>query len=210
MPDAACLTCQRLAPILGDAGFLGYPSIEEGTVRGKQAAEYAGMPTFGALYRVLASVGLVTSDLTHYHAFLEEHRGHKMYLSLDPDNEDDVPSVFSWDPERDRTVPDRVTLQSTLPAGHANGHVGYQCVSCADAQRTSPRDRLLVFQPYRLEAGTARVVADALSAPELEGPWAYGLTGAIDTFSDFLCTLPAFLRAHGDHGIEVAFERSPE
>ncbi len=209
MPDAACLTCNALAPILGESGYLGYPSLDPGPPEQDLGEGFEDMPSFEKLFGAFASLHLVSSDLTHYRAFLARHQGHEMYLSLDDEDPESLPEVFVA--EREGTAPDSRPDAQEVPAGHVRGHVVYGCAQCDTSLRTPEADTLLVFEPVLLGAEAATAASQLLSSPGIESGWTHGLCGVLDPFGELFYgenTLHAFLDEHLEHGIEAHFEPS--
>ena len=208
MPDAACLTCNELAPILGESGYLGYPTLDQGPAPQDLGEGFEDLPSFGEFYRAFASLHLVSSDLTRYRDFLTKHRGHKMYLSLDDEDVATLPDVFVADREG-TAVSKRPDSGTSGAPGHVQGHVVYTCAECDDSRRTPEADSLLPFEPVMLDAAAAGAASRLLSSPEIEGGWTHGLCGVLDPFGELFYgeqDLRAFLDEHLEHGIEAVFE----
>ena len=77
-----CLDCSAKAPDVGDAGYVGYPSLAD------SVDPATGIHTFGHIYRGFRAIRLLPRILEDVYAFLYTHRGHRLDLWIEGDEED--------------------------------------------------------------------------------------------------------------------------
>ncbi len=193
--NTACVTCREVAPLLGDSGFLGYPSTEHGPHSHEDLGE---IPGFGYFHVGLEGIHLVTAEVSAYMAFLKAHQGHQIHLSL---GNGDEPEGF----EEALAAADYsalVAAQESVPPGFSRATMTYACDECGE-ELVSPEDTLRTVARAVVPPAAALEAAKWLSAAEMEGDWCHGLMGALDPFGEFMMGLGAFLNAHAAHGIRA-------
>lgn len=145
-----CIDCPAEAPWIGDAGTIGWPTLGMEYAPGKVFTDSAGGKhrddpyfPFGRLYRGLAAINLITSDIAAYHAFLVAHDGHRVVLTSDLD--DDCPDF-------DLKAATRFELDDS---GFVNAEWQVTCVETGDTFEVGWYD----FAPFEERTLTAEEVA---------------------------------------------------
>jgi hypothetical protein len=77
--NVVCVTCDMQAPRIGDAGHLGYPSLDD------RATCHGELASFEHLYRGFAAIGYLPYHLEALRSFLTEHGQHDVGLFLEGD-----------------------------------------------------------------------------------------------------------------------------
>jgi hypothetical protein len=212
-----CDDCDAEAPEMGDAGFLGYPSMDD-------AAGDCDAATFGSIHRALSGAHLVTSEVDAFREFLEKHKGHHVVTETedgpafgegDEDDEDDEDGEFEeddidgeddMDDEEDEDeedfgddeedLADEGEGEDAVRGRYVVGRYRASCAQCGAAFSTNNEYELLPFERADLTAQHARDlrknVIDVLddSCYHAEPLWDDDLEGVV-----------TFIEKHAEHGV---------
>jgi hypothetical protein len=107
-----CENCDEEAPMLGDSGYMGYPSLDD-------KVPDIDVATFGSIYRTLAAVHVITGEVATFYKFLERHKGHRIVTETeygspfeddeeDMDEEDELFDEDGFDDEDDDGLEDEL------------------------------------------------------------------------------------------------------
>ena len=206
-----CRDCDAEAPQLGDFGYLGYPSLEE-------RANGSAATTFGAIYRGLAAVHLVTEEIDDFRRFLERHAGHRVVTenqeglifgddgqggalpssavragAADSDGDEDEEDE-SEGTDEDEDEPEAVFIKSRYRAS---------CRRCGESVATGDLYPLSPFMPAPLSAAAIRAFQDTVM-PAIETD----CYEAAPLYVGDLARLDTFFASHSDHEIVVELTAS--
>ena len=207
--SVTCLDCGKLAPRLGDGGFLGAPllaPVAEVDWRG------TSIPSFGYLYEPLAGLGIRRYDLEAFREFLNVHDAHRTVLSSDHDAESDYPEellAIEQAPGFDALIWSEMEAQDAQRARRTeNGEFtiatyALTCVECRKTHQASEAELLTSFEPFTVSVDAVSIYLARWAARRADPSWHHRLMGIIDPSQPFLENLGAFLEKHRQHSLEA-------
>jgi hypothetical protein len=206
-----CLTCRRIAPEIGDAGYLGAPTLEVSESSTDGWFEPDPIPTFGFFYEGLAAIGLVPYEIALLHEFLHDHAGHRLYIAMDADDPEKWPADVRAceeaglaDGHVEGQELDRERRRRTATGEFVVGHFELSCAPCQAVLRSEAAELLKRTDAMPVSAMAARMFVDRWGAEYHELGSSHGLVGIIDPFEAFLDLLRDFCELHAGHGLHAA------
>jgi hypothetical protein len=180
---AYCKRCGVAAPEVGDAGFIGAPTLASG--------KRGGLASFGAIHDALSALRLTSPEIEAFRAFLDAHDHHGVVRLSDVDEDDEG-----------APRPRRLKSFRFRAAGFVAGSWELRCEKCQQAFRAEA-EAIRPFAPHTLTA--AEVARFQRHAPGSDDDAVYRVGGfpfdAMDDVHDFL-------RVHQRHGLAVTLERA--
>jgi hypothetical protein len=206
----ACVTCKRLAPNMGDGGFLGAPTLDVSEESRVGAFADEPMPSFGLLHGGLAAVGLLPYDIERNREFLVEHAGHRLSImgdgvdgedAFEADDDDDSigEEMDALDAERERRV----------AAGEfKEAYFAVSCAACRAELGATEAELLKAEAGKKISQADAQTFIAAWDRSPDDG-WNHRLMGIVDPFESFMPDLVQFLKSHAAHGLSSQLLPAP-
>jgi hypothetical protein len=203
----ACVTCKRLAPNVGDGGYLGAPTLDvaEETTVGILGGE--GMPSFGLFYAGLAALGLLPHDIERAREFMAEHAGHRLFITGGDVDGDDVPDdLREFEEDENDNIPEEMDAldaerERRVASGEfIEGHFAVSCAACRSELKSTDAELLKAREGKTVSQADARTFVAAWDRAPDDG-WNHRLMGIADPYESFMPELVEFVRKHAAHGL---------
>jgi hypothetical protein len=165
--------------MLGDAGYIGRPSLNEHSWEPEEDIA----PSFGYILLGLEAIGMVTWELLQYRDFLLAHAGHEVRL----------------DPEGDLRA--RPAPEVTPPGDAFEARFEQKCYDCR-RRRWSQQSELVLPRP-ELEVTPGRV--DAFVDRAVDGVTDFTYHAMPFGMEEEVLRVAGFLRQHSGHRVCTAF-----
>jgi outer membrane protein assembly factor BamB len=176
-----CSTCRMYGPLIGDCGFVGFPSL--------QGRRRRGYLTFGAIYRSLKAIGAINAEVAAIHGFLAAHDGHVLDMNGDG---------IDWEPSG---LPDDGSEPFEYTGPTEQGRYVVTCSACSSSFESAWD----AFVPFERRLLSPRAIKAALGLlPHLED--SHDRVAGFPFDDGDASSFCEFLEAHRTHALHARLD----